>query len=54
VKLKDLFRQDRRALSISDIDTIKQLKRSGLSVEEIAERYHDDVWVIKAVLRLES
>jgi hypothetical protein len=54
MKLKDLLRQERKALSKSDIDMIKQLKLSGLSVEEIAGRYHEDVWVIKAVLRLEN
>jgi uncharacterized protein (DUF433 family) len=37
-------------LQKTDIIKIRELKRSGMSVQEIAEKFHIESWVIRAIL----
>jgi hypothetical protein len=39
-------------LQDTDITKIRELKRSGMPVEEIAEKFHIESWVIRTILDL--
>ena len=41
-----------KTLSKEDIQVIRKLHREGLSIEEIAERFHVERWAVKMILQL--
>lgn len=53
MNLNAIVKQAPKPLDKNDIAKIKELKKKGLSEEELAEHFHVEVWVIRSIIELQ-